>query len=184
MPKTQDTPVDVARLKLLDELAAVLAETTEQVRDDLRSVWRLAGQVGKSALDATRQVPLAHTQCNRLLLPSLGERGLKGSAQEVGQNSFGYIVDLAEGDLGSLERRETDELNRLSEFVEILNRLLHFVQATADRVGGQNDFENRITDGTLVENWSKLATALVYEGARGGWRNRGELLRDMCLRLR
>jgi hypothetical protein len=35
VPKTQDGAVDVAGLKLLDQLAAVLAESTEEIRDDL-----------------------------------------------------------------------------------------------------------------------------------------------------
>jgi hypothetical protein len=33
--KTQNGAVNVARLKLLDELAAVLAESTEEIRHDL-----------------------------------------------------------------------------------------------------------------------------------------------------
>ena len=68
--KTEDRPVNVAGLKLLDELARVLAESTEQVGYDLGSVARLARQVGKRRLNASRQVLLAHTQSDGLLLSS------------------------------------------------------------------------------------------------------------------
>jgi hypothetical protein len=62
-----------------------------------------------------------------------------------------------------LEGREADELDRLSEFVEILDSLLYFLQAAADGVRVQDDLEDRVTYGALVENYNGgLAIALPY----------------------
>jgi hypothetical protein len=65
--------------------------------------------------------------------------------------------------LGSLEGREADELDRLSEFVEILDSLLYFLQAAADGVRVQDDLEDRVTYRALVEDYNGgLAIALPY----------------------
>jgi hypothetical protein len=148
--QTQDGAVNVAWLKLLDKLAAVLAQTTEQIRDDFGGVAGFACEVGESRLDATRQVPLADTKGDGLLLSSLGEVRLKRGPQEVRHDAFGDIVDLGERILGTLERRKADELDRLSEFIEILHGLLHFGEAAANGVGLEDDLEDGIADGAFV----------------------------------
>lgn len=86
--QTEDGTVNVTRLKLLDQLAAVLAQATEQIRDDFRGVAGFAGEVGEGRLDATRQVPLAHSESDGLLLSSLGEVRLECGPQEVGHDAF------------------------------------------------------------------------------------------------
>jgi hypothetical protein len=140
--ETKDGAVDIAGLELLDELARVLAQTTEKVRDDLRGFAGLAGEVGEGGLDASSQVLLADTESDGLLLSGLGEVGLEGRAQEVGEDALGDVVDLLQRILGTLEWRKADELDSLSKLVEVLHGLLDFGQAVANGVGLQNYFEN------------------------------------------
>lgn len=135
MAKTEDGAVNVAWLKLLDKLAAVLAEAAKQVSDDFGGDAGFACEVGESRLDATRQVALAYSERDGLLLSSLGEVCLERSSQEVRHDAFRDIVDLGEGILGTLERRKPDELDGLSEFVEVLYSLLHFCETAANGVG-------------------------------------------------
>jgi hypothetical protein len=45
--ETENGTVNVTGLELLDELARVLAQTTEEISDDLGSLGRLARQVGE-----------------------------------------------------------------------------------------------------------------------------------------
>jgi len=148
--KTKNGAVDIAGLELLDELAAVLAKTAKQVRDDFGGDGSLAREVGESGLDATRQVALAYTKRDGLLLSSLREVGLERSPQEIRHDAFRDIVDLGEGILGALERRKADELDGLSEFVEILHSLLHFRETAANGVGLEDDLEDGIADRALV----------------------------------
>lgn len=140
--KTENGAVNVAGLELLDELAGVLAETTEEVRDYFGGLGGLAGEVGEGGLDASGQVAFAQTESNGLLLASLGKVGLESRAQKVGQDTFRDIVNFLKRILGSLERRKADELDGLSELVKILHGLLDFGKAVANGVGLQNYFED------------------------------------------
>jgi hypothetical protein len=140
--ETEDGPVDVAGLQLLDELRRVLAQATEQVGDDFGRVAGLAGQVGEGGLDAAREVALADAQGDGLLLAGLGQVGLEGRAQEVGEDALTDVVDLLQRILGALERRKADELDRLAELVEVLRRLLHLGEAVANGVGLEDDLED------------------------------------------
>jgi hypothetical protein len=148
--QTQDRAVDVAGLELLDELVRVLAKAAQQVRNDLARVAGLTCEVGEGGLDASSKVPLADAQGNGLLLASFGEVRLEGCAKEVGENAFTDIVDFGQRILGSLERRKTDELNRLSELVEVLDCRLDLLEAAADCVWLEDDLEDRIADWRLL----------------------------------
>lgn len=140
--KTENGAVNVAGLELLDELAGVLAETTEEVSDDFRGLGGLAGEVGEGGLDASSQVALAQSEGDGLLLASLGEVGFEGRAQEVGEDTLRDVVDLLQRILGALERRKPDKLDGLAELVEVLHSLLDFGKAVANGVGLQNDLED------------------------------------------
>lgn len=54
--ETENGAVDIAGLELLDQLLAVLAETSEQIGDDLAGLGGFAGEVGEGSLDATGEV--------------------------------------------------------------------------------------------------------------------------------
>lgn len=168
--ETEDGAVNVAGLELLDELARVLAQTTEEVSDDFGGLGGLAGEVGEGSLDASSQVALAQSEGDGLLLAGLGEVGLESRAQEVGEDALGDVVDLLQRILGTLERSKTDKLDSLAELVKVLNSLLNFGKAVANGIRLQDYFEDlrsalatlfelaaanfetyRIADGTLVE---------------------------------
>ena len=140
--ETENRPVDVAGLQLLDQLARVLAQATQQVGNDLGRVAGLAGEVGEGGLDASGQVPLADAERDRLLLAGLGQVCLEGGAQEVGQDALADVVDLLQRILGALERREADKLYRLAELVEVLHSFLDLGQAVANGVGLEDDLED------------------------------------------
>jgi hypothetical protein len=140
--KTENGAVNVAGLELLDELARVLAETTEEVRDDFGCLGGFAGKVGEGGLDASGQVAFAQTKGDGLLLANLGEVGLESRAQKVGEDTLGNVVDFLERILGSLKRRKTNKLDSLSELVKILDSLLDFGKTVANGVGLQNYFED------------------------------------------
>ena len=129
----------------------MLAQTTKEISHDFRSVARLAREVGEGGLDATRKISLAHTKSDCLLLSSLGEVRFECGSQEVRHDAFRDIVDLGESILGTLEWRKPDELNSLSKLVEILHRLLHFLQTVANRVWLDQNLEDGIADGAFVE---------------------------------
>lgn len=69
--KTKDRPVDISRLKLLDQLLAVLTQAPKEIGHDFASFAGLARQAGESRLDASSQVLLTHSECDRLLLTGL-----------------------------------------------------------------------------------------------------------------
>jgi hypothetical protein len=140
--ETEDGAVDIAGLELLDELARVLAETTQEVSDDLGGLGSLAGEVGEGGLDATSQVALAQTEGDGLLLAGLGEVGLEGRAQKVGEDALGDVVNLLQRILGSLERRKANKLDGLAELVEVLDCLLDFGKTVANGIGLQDYFED------------------------------------------
>jgi hypothetical protein len=140
--ETEDGPVDVAGLKLLDELARVLAQATEQVSDDFRGVAGLAGEVGECGLDATRQILLADADGDGLFLSGFGQVCLEGRTQEVGQDALADVVDLLQRILGALKRRKADKLDRLAKLVEVLDGLLYLCQATSNRVGLEDHLED------------------------------------------
>lgn len=140
--ETEDGAVDIAGLELLDELARVLTKTTEEVRDNLRSLRSLAGEVGESRLNASSQIAFADTEGDGLLLASLGEIRLEGRAQEIRENALRNVVDLLQRILGALEWRKTNELNSLSKLVKILHSLLNFGKAVANGIGLQDYFED------------------------------------------
>jgi len=56
--KTQNGAFDISRLKLLDQLLAVLTKATEEISDDFARFGSLAIQVGESGLDATSKVAI------------------------------------------------------------------------------------------------------------------------------
>lgn len=140
--ETEDGTVDVAGLELLDKLARVLTQTTKQVSNDFGGLGGLAGEVGERRLDASGQVALADTKGDSLLLAGLGKVGLEGRAQKVGEDALGDVVDLLQRILSTLERRKTNELDGLSELIEILHGLLDFGKAVANGVGLQDHLEN------------------------------------------
>ena len=151
--KTEDGAVDIAGLELLDELARVLAETTKQVGDNFGCLGSLAGEVGKSSLDATGQVAFAESKRDGLLLAGLGKVGLERRAQEVGEDTLRDVIDLLQRVLGTLEWRKANELDGLAELVEILHGLLDFGKAVANGVGLQDYFKDlRSALATLVEH--------------------------------
>lgn len=150
--QTKDGSIDIAGLEFLDKLARVLAETTEEVSDDFGSLSSFTGKIGESGLDASSQVAVADSKGNGLLLASLGQVGLEGRAQEVGEDALGDIVDFGERILGSLERSKTDKLDGLSKLVKILHGLLDFGKAVANGVGLQDHLEDlRSALATLFE---------------------------------
>lgn len=142
MTETENGAVDIAGLELLDELARVLAKTTEEVSDDFGGLGSLAGKVGKGGLDATSQVALAQTKGDGLLLAGLGEVGLEGRAQKVGEDALRDVVNLLQRILSSLERRKANKLDGLAELIEVLNCLLDFGKAVANGIGLQDYFED------------------------------------------
>lgn len=142
MTETKDGAVNITWLKLLNELAGVLAQATEKVSDDFGGLRGLAGEVGEGGLDASSQVALAQSKSDGLLLAGLGKVGLEGRAQEVGEDALGDVVNLLQRILGTLERRKADKLNGLSELVEILHSLLDFGKAVANGIRLQDYFKD------------------------------------------
>lgn len=129
----------------------MLANPTKQISDNFRGVAGFAGEVGECGLDATRKVPLAHTKSDCLLLSGLGEVGLESGPQEVRHDTFRDIVDLGESILSTLEWGQADKLDSLAKLVEVLNCLLHFLQAIANGVWLDRNLEDGIADRAFVE---------------------------------
>jgi hypothetical protein len=69
--ETEDGAVDIAGLELLDELARVLAETTEEVSDDLGGLGGLAGEVGEALMLPAKLLSL-RPRVMVFFLPALG----------------------------------------------------------------------------------------------------------------
>lgn len=57
--ETEDRAVNIARLKLLDQLLTVLAQTAEKICDDLAGLAGLHVQVREGGLDATSKISVA-----------------------------------------------------------------------------------------------------------------------------
>lgn len=120
----------------------MLTETSQQITNNRVGVSRLTGEVGKRSLDATSEVLLPDSNGDGLLLACLGEVRFKSGLEKLAHDTLANVVDFLQRIASSLERRQTDELNSFSKFIEILNSLLYLFQTVSNRVRLVYDLEN------------------------------------------